>query len=336
MKRTLLLPVFLFAAALPAQVTLVQSQFPHAGDIFTLNMSDTTGVLPGNSGTNVTWNFTSLNASQGVTTDSFMTVGSSLYGANYPQANLALHETGPSVDYFVYYDVNSATADRVGNADSVNVITYTNPATQFYFPMSYGTTGSDTYYATYSDAASGSIVHVHGTTSCNADGTGTLQLPASTYTNVLRAHFTRYENDTVFTTTSGAYPYQISTDYYLWYITGQYYPLLSIQSTVINIGFSPSYRKYVGWRNSPLDVPATATTSTLFAAPNPASSTLQLAGPADGTLSFYAADGKLLMEKQVAKDEQLLVDVTGWEPGLVLVVFRNNEMTLRRSVMISR
>src|ERR1041385_1294542 len=175
MKKFLLLPLLVSMTA-GAQVTLTQSQFPVAGTTFNMNMADTAGVLPGNSGTNVTWNFTSLNSAVGTMTDSFLVVNATPYGTMYPQANLVKHETGPGIDYFVYYNTSSSFASRVGNADTVNQITYSDPANEFAFPVTYGSNTNDTYYAVYTDQSSTSVVHVHGTITSTADGTGTLQL----------------------------------------------------------------------------------------------------------------------------------------------------------------
>lgn len=332
MKSTLTFFAALAATAVTAQVTLTQAMYPQAGNVFSLNMSDTTGVLPGSSGTNVSWNFSSLNSSVGVAIDSFLTVASSLYGSSFPQSNLALHETGPSIDYFTYFDETASGLARVGHADSVNVITYSNPGMEYYFPMSYGTTGNDTYSAIYYDNNFTASVHVHGTTSCNADGTGTLQLPSVTLTNVLRAHFTRYEQDTSFNS-NGNYVYQIQTDYWQWFVNGTYYPVLSIQQTFVDIGFSTSYIKYVGWRTPPLGVQENVRPLALDVFPNPATTTLQVNCPAQGTLRCYATDGKLLSEQTVIAGNTS-IDVSALPEEMIIVEFRNGEMVLRKSIQL--
>jgi hypothetical protein len=313
MKKITLFCFSLISFSLAAQVTLIQSQFPVAGSTFNLNMSDTTGVLPGNSGTNVTWNYNALNSSFGIGIDSFLSVPSTPYGSNYPQSNLALHETAPGTDYFVYYDVNSSWASRVGNADTVNQITYTNPANEFEFPLSYGTTGNDTYTATYS-SQSGDVVHVHGTLTGNADGTGTLQLPSSTYTNTLRVHYTRDELDTVFTT-SGNYADHLVFNYYLWYINGSYYPILKMNFTFIDLGFTQMYRKYIGWRTPPLGIAsAEPANNNLQIFPDPASETIfiQSLPNVPATISLFDATGKLVrsIETTSGNSEMPVSDLT--------------------------
>jgi hypothetical protein len=335
MKKLLLFSLLASISA-GAQITLTQSQFPGTGVTFHMNMADTAGVLPGNSGTNVTWNFTSLNSAVGTMTDSFLVVNATPYGAMYPQANLVKHETGPGIDYFVYYNTSSSFASRVGNADTVNQITYSDPVNEFAFPETYGSNSSDTYYAVYTDQSSSSVVHVHGTTTTTADGTGTLQLPSGTYTNTLRVHYTRDELDTVFTS-SGNLADHLLTNYYLWYIAGTYYPILNIQTTFIDLGFSQYYRKYVGWRTPPLGIASIdPAAEQLNVFPNPASADFHIACPAEGTVEIYSVDGKLLREEKVAPGELLTLSPGTFEPGPLLIVFRNDAMVLRKQLLITR
>lgn len=335
MKKFLIICSSVLSIAAGAQITLTQSQFPAAGSVFNMNMADTAGVLPGNSGTNVTWNFTSLNSAVGMMTDSFLTVMATPYGASYPQSNLVKHETGPGIDYFVYYDINSSCASRVGNADTVNQITYSDPANEFIFPVTYNSGSSDTYYAVYTDQASTSVVHVHGAITSIADGTGTLQLPSNTYTNTLRVHYTRDEHDTVFTS-SGSMADRIITNYYQWYVAGTYYPILSIQTTFIDLGFSQYYRKYIGWRTPPLGIISSDPSTEQFSVfPNPSSGDLHIACPAEGIVEIHSIDGKLLREEKVSAGEQLTLSSDAFEPGTLFITFRNDNLLLRKQIMIT-
>jgi hypothetical protein len=299
MKKITLFCSTIISLSLSAQVTLTQSDFPISGSTYILQLSDTAGVMPGASGTGANWNFASSNSNVGTMTDSFKTVSSTPYAGSYPQANLAVHETAPNVDYFIYFNQSSSSVDRVGNADTLSVITYYNPATQYLFPMTYGTTGTDTYAANYFDVPSGNTIHYHGTGTVNGDGLGTITLPTGTYTNVLRVHYTRSETDTIFTVSSGNFPVHVTENYYLWFQNGSYYPIFHLQTTANQFGNGPvSYKKVVGWRagNSSAGI-AENELSSISVFPNPASSTIFIHSSAQNipkTISLFDAEGKLI------------------------------------------
>ncbi|CAN5850101.1 hypothetical protein BH11BAC7_BH11BAC7_18940 [soil metagenome] len=298
MKRILFSCSILFSFSLAAQITLTSSDFPIAGDVFTLHLSDTTGVQPGNAGTGINWNFVSSDSSVGTMVDSFKTVMNTPYGASYPQANLALHEISPTVNYFVYFNVNATSADRVGNADLTNVITYTNPATQYVFPLTYGTTSSDTYSASYVDANSGSTVHVHGSGTMNADATGTIVLPSGTYNNVLRMHYTRTEHDTIFTVANGNFPVTVTESFYLWYQAGEYYPIFHLQMVTNQVASGPvTHKKVVGWRAGNMSAGIVENTlSTVHVYPIPATDKIFINATDHliKTVSLYDVTGKAI------------------------------------------
>jgi hypothetical protein len=299
MKKITLLFCCFLSFSIFAQITLTSSDFPVAGDVYRLHLSDTTGVLPGSSGTNVTWNFAASDSSVGTMVDSFKTVLSTPYGASYPQSNLALHEITPSINYFVYFNVTGASADRIGNADAMNVITYSNPSTQYLFPVTYGTSGSDTYSASYIDAASGSTIHMHGSGTSLADGTGTIVLPSGTYNNVLRIHYTRSETDTIFTVSSGNFPVHVTEDFYLWFQAGDYYPVFHLQNTANQVSSGPvTHKKVVGWRNgnATAGIPENSAAQ-LSVYPNPAAENIFIQSPPEHlpvTISLFDNCGKLV------------------------------------------
>lgn len=313
MKKFTLFSCALISVSLTAQVTLTQSDFPVAGNTYVLQLSDTAGVVAGASGTGANWNFSNSNSNIGTMVDSFKTVLSTPYGATYPQANLALHEISPTVNYFVYFNETGSSVSRVGNADPVNVITYSNPATQYVFPLSYGTTANDTYSASYVDASSGSTVHVHGSGTSNADALGTIVLPSGTYSNVLRVHYTRTETDTIFTTSSGSFPLHLTDDFYLWYQSGLYYPVFHLENSTTQVASGPiTHKKVVGWRtgNASAGINETAD-SDINIFPNPASSIIHIQSQQNTTpvtISLFDATGKLVRSiETVSENAELQV-----------------------------
>ena len=227
--------------------TIPGSAFPVAGDVLTLIEADTAGVTPGAGGSGVTWNFGSLTNGVGTQLDSFMAPSATPYGAVFPTATLALHEiVFPVTNYYVYYYNNTGSSiyQRIGNVQPDTVI-YTTRADEFPYPLTPTTTYSSNYYAHY--RTSGGSATEAGVGSVVVDGTGTLTLPTGTYSNVLRSHYTRTENDTTYTPSASA---MLQVDnYYEWYQPNSYYPILSIMYSNYSVmGFTAFSKKTVAYR----------------------------------------------------------------------------------------
>ena len=242
----ILTAALLFGGTAAKSQTVPGSAFPVAGDVFTLTLADTAGVLPGAGGAGTTWNFAALVASGATQVDSFLAPSATPYGGVFPTATVAVHEILPGTNYFVYYYNNTANSvyQRLGNVKPDTVI-YNPVANQFPYPLTSGTTFSGSYYAHYR-TANGSATEA-GTGGGGVDGTGTLTLPTGTYSNVIRAHSTRSENDTTYGTSTNALLQ--TDDYYEWYQPNSYYPILSIHYEVYSVfGITAFKKKTVAYR----------------------------------------------------------------------------------------
>jgi hypothetical protein len=226
--------------------TIQGSAFPAIGSTYSLTLADTSGVQPGNSGTGMTWDFSTLVNSGIIQVDSFLMPSATPYGATFPTADIADHEINPGTNYYVYYHNNGSAYQRIGNVQPDTVI-YSDPANEFPYPVSYGNTFSDTYYASYHQTTGGDLVHMSGVVSETADGSGTIILPTGTYGNVLRVSGTRTEHDTIFSTPT-IYVYEKIT-YYNWYQANLYWPLMQIMITDITPSLGGKiHNKQVGYR----------------------------------------------------------------------------------------
>jgi len=260
-----LLPLFIYAQ------TITGSTFPVAGSIYTLDLADTTGVQPGNSGTGMTWNYATLVNTETIMVDSFMMPTATPYGGTFPTAQIAVHEVAPNTDYYVYFHNDGSEYQRIGNVQP-DVVIYSNPANEFPYPVSYGNSFNDTYYASYTNIASGSLVHMSGATALTADGSGTLILPSGTYSNILRLKGIRDEHDTIFSIPTVYY--HLIVTYYDYYQPSLYYPLLSITTTDAFPSFgSPFHTKTVGYRSMTTGIhEVISANSAITVSPNPSSS----------------------------------------------------------------
>ena len=224
--------------------TLNESAFPVAGDAFTFTLCDTAGFNSGASGTGVSWNFSSL-AANGITQyDTFMDPATSPYAALVPTATACQYEITDTTRQYTYYNNNTSVSafQRLANIIPDTVI-YSVEGNQFPYPLSYGTPFSGSYYAKY-HTTGGDAVEA-GIVSGSADGTGTLTTPLGTFSNVLRTHFVRNENDTL---DNGAIAGTSVYDYYTWYQPNSYYPIMEyLTSTLDVLGHSVSFTT-VGYR----------------------------------------------------------------------------------------
>lgn len=224
--------------------TIQGSAFPVIGSVYIRTLTDTTGVQPGNSGTGITWDFSTLVNSGSTEVDSFLLPSATPYGATFPTADITDHEIYPGTNYYVYYHNNGSAYQRIGNVQPDTVI-YSDPADEFPYPLSYGNTFTDTYYASYHQN-NGGLVHMSGVVTETADGSGTIILPTGTFSNVLRCSGVRNEHDTIFGTPTIYVTLKVT--FYTWYQTYLYFPLMQIATTDFTPSFgNPLHTKMVGY-----------------------------------------------------------------------------------------
>lgn len=169
-----------------AQPSLSNQNLASDGDSFTIytNTNLSSGSNPGNSGANVTWDFSSMGAG----TSSALTY-SSASSPDYPDANILFSTQGSSNYFDVQNDALTYYGFSTTNASSV----FTDGQDQIRVPMSYNDNYTDQFAGTYD--AFGQVFDRTGTLDVTADGYGTLSTPQGTYSNVLRIRLIRTSTD---------------------------------------------------------------------------------------------------------------------------------------------
>ncbi len=209
--KKIYLSLLLSAAGLVANAQLTQANHaPAAGDSYSLNTCTGT-VTPGAAGAGATYNFSSIALSTTVTAY----VGSNSSNATYAPANVAITANTGETSYYLgsptelkYYGGNIL----IGTVPAT--ITYTSPAVYAKYPMNIGTTTTSAIGGTLSAFSNNGTFT--GSTFVNADGTGTLTLPARTFTDVIRVVTSQTINFAVpaFGVTNGVLN-QVIYDYYV-------------------------------------------------------------------------------------------------------------------------
>lgn len=337
--------LLLLSGTIGRSQTVPGSAFPVAGDIFLLTEADTAGVSPGAGGAGTTWNFGSLTAHGGAQADTFMAPSSTPYGTLFPSATIAVHETAPpSTNYYVFYQNDGANSvyKRLANVQPDTVV-YTDPANEFPYPLAYNNSYNDTYYGTY--PYHGSYAAMAGSLSGSVDGSGTLTLPTGTYSNVLRTHSTRSEQDTI-TAGGNRVPLHQTYEYYEWYQANSYFPILSISTFTLTSAVVNRYSKTVAYRqgyaSSGINEISTAANG-LTAFPNPTSGDVTLSyntsKPGESAISIYDLTGRLLMSVAHSDTNGLqmqTMNVAELPMGIYEVRVSNSESTTSAKLQITK
>jgi hypothetical protein len=178
------LTVAVLASSSSAQVGVLNSnEMPSIGSTFTyrtvtnLNVVDT---LPGN---NVTWNMAAILPTTQLPWDvDYIAPVNSPHPTAFPLSNYCQFES--EIPRYNYYALSANTLERVGSW-STSQNAYSDGQVELTFPLSLGTTNSDTWDNTNSSFG--------GTYSFTCTGHGTLVLPNATYSDVLLVRAVAYE-----------------------------------------------------------------------------------------------------------------------------------------------
>lgn len=191
-------------------------------------MSYCTYVEPGQSGANVTWDFSALKFEKPFTG---FVKNSQLSGNQglFPKANTELAE----FDSRFYFDVNENQTDQYGyiSADGKTKEIYSVPFVKMKYPFNYGDAYSGVFNGVYesSDNLNGDI---SGTYSVEADAYGSLLLPGNVkYENVLRIKTTKTYT-MIFSNSSQ----DILVSTFRWYNNVYKYPLLVLTEYITKTG----------------------------------------------------------------------------------------------------
>ncbi len=248
---------------------------PLVGESYLSITCDTTGVMPGNSGTGILWDFTGLTAT-GWDTGVAVTCSSTPNCSMFPGTTIAIRSlSGPTVNYAI---ANSSVYSQNGYYySSSQYATFSDPLDQLHYPMRYLDSFTDSYSGviTYAVSSLPITAHENGIAKVVCDGSGTLMLPGGTTTNVLRTHSYQLYVDSasVFGIDTVA-SFVLNT--YTWYKNGIHSPLLTILSSD-QIGGN-LHTKIVSWsQHYALDVASVNRLgNSLELFPNPANNELNI------------------------------------------------------------
>jgi hypothetical protein len=226
MKKIILSLAVIINAAAQAQTLMESSSVPAPWNpAYTIYQCDSTGITPGASGAGQTWNFTSLTTHTNIAKTYISSFNSN---PSYPNAYTHVSASTSDDSYYTsssnilkYYG-----GDLLINSFAVNLV-YTSPAIMGQYPMSIGT--STTATVAGSLTAAGMSGTFTGSSSLNADATGTLVLTGRTYTDILRVVTSQTLNATL--SIGPGTVSQLTYNYYS--AAGSLVPVLSIATSTL-------------------------------------------------------------------------------------------------------
>lgn len=227
------LMIFGGLTVIKAQLLTQSNHAPVVGDMYDVYQIDSTGVTPGASGSSAVWNFTATPTRTTILiSNTYTTAASITSGSIYPVASIA--KTNLSSKNFYTSSSNQLNfwgGNVTIQSQSADYV-FSSAAIHAKYPMSLGTTTNSSFSGTiYSGLGNGTISN--GTATCTGDGTGTLNLPARTFTNVIKVMtYTQFDFTVSFITGTVK---QLNYDYYSPLTK---YPLFTITSSTISSSVS--------------------------------------------------------------------------------------------------
>lgn len=222
LMKKIILSIFTFIGlASSAQLTQA-NHAPTPGQNFGTYQCDS--LNPGAAGSGVVWNFATVNVHTAILKNYIVGTSASTV---YPSANVAV---GSAANNTFYYSSSATNLNYYGGNISAGgvdaTLNYGTPAVYASYPMSFGTnTTSATAGTVNVTNPFPTSFNFTGNCSVLADGTGTLVLPAKTFTNVMRVATSQ-------TITSTINVNSINYDYYD--ISISRYPILTIATSTIS------------------------------------------------------------------------------------------------------
>lgn len=298
MKKILLFAIFASGVTITAaQVKLTQETHGFFADLKN-PMVLTSYVEPGQSGSNVVWDFSKLQVQNSFTgnIEGFYT---SKCCSKFTKGNVVLEEFG---NFFVF-ESTPASLEQVGymSANGVTRFEYSKPFIKMRYPFSYGDFYSGNYEGNYivNDNVIGTI---SGTYQVEGDGFGKLILPnGQTLNNVLRVKEVRITKQ-VFSSGSAL----ITDITYRWYVAQHRFPVLVlIRSEVKGENSEPVVSTRAAYNSNVMNATTSIPTNqisalSLSAYPNPYTDRVKIeftmAQRDQVNLSIYDMSGKLVKE----------------------------------------
>lgn len=308
-----LLTGFVLGQNLNAQLTLTKSlNDPVIGDQITYVNFDSTAAIPRNTGTNQTWNFSTIVQSTLTSNAStFVAASTSSDAAMFPGATIA-EKYGQ--DSYTFYKSTTGQNEVLGFAFPGGTAQYTNTLIQLKWPTSYGSTYTDTYSGGYTGFFA---INVSATFTSLASGTGNLILPGgASYSNILQLRVT--ETNTATTSVPIATTVITHNVSYIYCHSSSKFPLLTVSYEDGEPSISMNKNVVVGLTDYNFD-------ASFAIYPNPAKNNFNVklsnTTSNDCIIEIFNATGQLVRQENLGNNSsiQTIVSINDLNAGIYMV-----------------
>ena len=338
--------IILFGSTSSAQLITISetNQLPAIGDTVHYVNANSFGFDPNGTGpvTNKLWDQSGLFLTG--TSYDFYYVDPTLIPANlgqdsFPSATIARGESG-APGYF-YYQNTSTEVNRLGwfsSASNFGIYENGSIANEFQFPITAGQTFNSSYNGRYSpfNVGEDSVKIESGIVTINADMQGTLMLPNSTFTNVLRIHVIENFHIKIYMFGLAVIDYLIEDDYIYWFNDSIQQPLLVSGVTTVDGTPEPQVLRF-----QPISTPtgiAENNAEFFSISPNPSAGkfTVSTIDRSQKTLQIEIIDltGKIIFTEQTRSSGLLSVDISSYPKGIYFVKIHNGEHRSIKKIIV--
>jgi len=292
----------------------------------------TAGVLPGNSGANVTWDFSNLSPKSSTVTQVIASPTTVVTGSLFPSSTF-LEQLSDGTELYITKSAGTSVVDGIHDPNGPFTMVYSDPMELMKRPVTFGAQFVDAFANTFT--VSSYKFSGKGTSTITADGYGTLILPTKTYSNVLRVKRSYVEQDSMLQFGS------VSTSTYvtfLWFSNTNVNSLLTIDSLKSSSSTAPPL-KSVSYLidNSPVttDIGNVAGIDNIFGFfPNPAEGEVNVIATETGELKITDALGNVV-GSMIIENKTLTINTCNYPSGVYILTFKT-ERSLSRNRLILR
>ncbi len=305
MKRIYILVNVLISTAAFAQPTLEQSNVGEViGDNYVTSITDWDGVIS-SGGSNQTWDYSNIVATSTSPLD-HINPNTCPSAGSFVNANVSAFYNNQS---YVHLNVTATDNDVVGQYASGVAIPYSDPEKVLKYPFTMGDSFVDSFGGTFFNGAT--FVR-DGNVTVTADGYGTLILPNSTITNVLRVKVSEDYGDAV----GGVEVYHYNIDIYKFYKPGINTPVL----TLTHIEYGTVVINHGAFIDDPSLTIEENNTQELSVYPNPFSTNFTVETTTDnGKIEVFDILGNLVYYTEVVEQNNVVIDLDNNESGIYIV-----------------
>ena len=285
---------------------------PVIGEIFTMSQIPWDGLAPG-AGANQTWDFSALSPTSTYTFD-LVDPSTCPSPGSFPTATVT--NNAASGSQYEFLMVSSTAIERVGFYAGGYDIPYSDPEKQMSFPFTY----LDSYVDPFGGDFTTSVTMTRaGDVTVTADAYGTLMLPNSTITNVLRVKYVQDYGDTYM----GSELYHYNTEIYMFYKPGVHIPVL----TLVHFEQGGTETEYGYFQDDATLETEAITTGEISVYPVPASGELFISwgtsAAAIQSVEVYNVLGEAVYQSNQAVNS---IDITQFENGVYFIHFWDGEI----------